>query len=64
MMRRVPYGGIAILSALVLAMLGPILTVVIWAFAVKWRYPSLLPTEWGLKYWGVILGRSTVIEPS
>ncbi len=46
-----------------LAMIGPILTVILWAFAVKWRYPHLLPTEWGLKYRGAILGRETVITP-
>ena len=60
---KIPFGGLAILLAMVLAMIGPILTVVIWAFAVKWRYPNLLPTEWGLKYWHVMLGRDTVIEP-
>lgn len=63
MTRRPPLGGILLLAAMALAMLGPILTVVIWAFAVKWRYPHLMPTEWGLKYWGVMLGRQTVIEP-
>ena len=36
---------------------------IVWAFAVKWRYPNLAPTEWGLKYWDVILHRSSVIEP-
>lgn len=61
--RRLPIGGLALLSAMALLMLGPIVTVVIWAFAVKWRYPHLLPTEWGLKYWGVMLSRQTVIEP-
>jgi putative spermidine/putrescine transport system permease protein len=61
--RRPPIGGIALLSAMAALMFGPIITVVIWAFAVKWRYPSLLPTEWGFKYWSVMLGRSSVIEP-
>lgn len=51
------------LALMGLMMFGPILTVIVWAFAVKWRYPSLLPTEWGLKYWNVMLHRSTVIEP-
>lgn len=60
---RIPFGGLAILGAMILAMIGPILSVVIWAFAVKWRYPNLLPTEWGLKYWQVMLARPSVIEP-
>ncbi len=63
MTRRPPYGGIAILLAMALAMVGPILSVILWAFAEKWRYPHLLPTEWGLKYWEVILGRPTTIGP-
>ena len=63
MRQRPPLGGIAILTALALVMLGPILTVVIWAFSVRWRYPDLLPSEWGLTHWRVMLGRETVIEP-
>lgn len=62
-MKRTPLGGILVLCTMALAMIGPILTVILWAFAVKWRYPHLLPTEWGLKYWGAILGRETVITP-
>jgi putative spermidine/putrescine transport system permease protein len=60
---KTPFGGLILLAAMGLAMLGPIMTVMVWAFAVKWRYPNLVPSEWGLKYWHVILGRSTVIEP-
>lgn len=58
-----PIGGLVLLLAMGLAMLGPVATVVLWTFAVKWRYPAILPTEWGLKYWGAVLGRATVIEP-
>ena len=60
---RTPFGGILLLVVMALLMLGPIVTVIVWAFAVKWRYPNLAPTEWGLKYWDVILHRSSVIEP-
>lgn len=62
-MRRFPLGGLTLLAAMGLAMLGPVLAVVLWAFAVKWRYPHLLPTEWGLKYWGAVASRPTIIEP-
>ena len=62
-MKRTPLGGLLILGAMALAMIGPILTVIIWAFAVKWRFPHLLPTEWGLKFWSAMLGRETVITP-
>lgn len=60
---RTPFGGLLLLVVMALLMLGPIITVIVWAFAVKWRYPNLAPTEWGLKYWDVILHRSSVIEP-
>jgi putative spermidine/putrescine transport system permease protein len=62
-MTRFPFGGTLIALAMGLVMLGPILTVVIWAFAEQWRYPNLLPTAWGLKYWHLMLGRPTVIQP-
>jgi putative spermidine/putrescine transport system permease protein len=52
-----------ILGSMALAMIGPILTVILWAFAVKWRYPHLLPTEWGMKFWFGMLGRETIIQP-
>ena len=62
-MKRFPFGGLALLIAMGLAMLGPVVTVILWAFALKWRYPSLLPTAWGLKYWHDMLGREMVITP-
>ena len=61
--RKVPVTGIILVSVMALMLLGPILTVVIWAFSEKWRYPNLLPTVWGLKYWYVVLHRETVIQP-
>lgn len=62
-MKRTPFGGLLILCSMAMAMLGPILTVVLWAFAVRWRYPNLLPTEWGFKFWIGMLGRETVLTP-
>jgi putative spermidine/putrescine transport system permease protein len=60
---RYPFGGLMMAVAMALIMLGPIVTVIIWAFAEQWRYPALLPTEWGLKYWQQMLSRETVIQP-
>ncbi len=62
-MKRTPIGGLLILGTMALAMIGPILTVILWAFAVKWRYPHILPTEWGIKFWFGMLGRETIITP-
>ena len=30
---------------------GPLSGLVIWSFAIKWYWPHLLPSEWGLYYW-------------
>jgi putative spermidine/putrescine transport system permease protein len=43
--------GIVALILLILVILGPVSTVVLWSFAERWAYPSLVPTTWGLKYW-------------
>ena len=52
--------GVALLAALVIFVLGPLVGVLLWAFADVWRSPSVLPTEWGLKYWGMLLARADV----
>lgn len=54
--------GVALATTLTLAILGPILTVILWAFAEQWRYPNLLPTAWGLRFWTQMLGRADIIE--
>lgn len=45
---------------LVILIIGPMLTVVLWAFADQWRYPSLLPTKWGISFWEETLTRADV----
>jgi putative spermidine/putrescine transport system permease protein len=52
--------GVSLIIALVIVIIGPLLSVVLWAFAERWRYPSLLPTQWGLSYWEVTLARDDV----
>jgi putative spermidine/putrescine transport system permease protein len=58
-----PLGGAAIALAMTLAMMGPLVTVGIWAFAEQWRYPNLLPTDWGLRLWAQTLSRESVTGP-
>jgi ABC-type spermidine/putrescine transport system permease subunit II len=46
----------ALMRALVLALLafaifGPLLNLLLWAFAERWYFPSKLPSEFGLTYW-------------
>lgn len=54
-------GGVLVL-ALALFIVGPMISVALWAFAERWRYPSLIPTQWGLKYWEETFRRADVIE--
>lgn len=50
--------GLIVLGVLALVIIGPMVAVILWAFAIEWRYPSLVPTEWGLDYWVETLGRA------
>jgi putative spermidine/putrescine transport system permease protein len=50
--------GLLLLLALAIAIISPMLTVVFWAFANIWRYPSLVPSEWGVRFWADTLSRA------
>lgn len=50
--------GLIILAVLALVIIGPMVAVVLWAFAIAWYWPGLLPSEWGLDYWAETLGRA------
>jgi putative spermidine/putrescine transport system permease protein len=52
--------SLALVIALFIVIIGPMLTVVLWAFADRWRYPSLVPTQWGLTFWADTLSRADV----
>jgi putative spermidine/putrescine transport system permease protein len=52
--------SLALVIALFIIIIGPMLTVILWAFADRWRYPSLLPTQWGLTFWADTLSRADV----
>jgi putative spermidine/putrescine transport system permease protein len=52
--------GLILLVALFIVIIGPMITVVFWAFADQWRYPSLVPTQWGLSFWEDTLTRADV----
>ncbi len=58
--RREGFGIIALIL-LILVILGPISSVFLWAFAERWQYPSLIPTQWGLRYWGDTLSRPDIV---
>jgi len=52
--------GLALAVTLSIAVIGPMLVVGLWAFAEQWRYPALVPQEWGLRYWEMTLSRPDV----
>ena len=52
--------SLVLLAVLFILIIGPMITVVLWAFADVWRYPSLVPTQWGLSFWEDTLTRADV----
>lgn len=59
MLRRDGFGILAFLL-LVLVILGPLYSVLLWAFAERWQYPSLIPTEFGLSFWERTFSRADI----
>ena len=50
--RMLPNLGRAfVLALLAFAIFGPLLNLVLWAFAEKWYFPSKLPLEYGFTFW-------------
>jgi putative spermidine/putrescine transport system permease protein len=52
--------GLGITGVLGLVVVVPLVVVAIWAFAEVWRYPSLLPQKFGLRFWNDTLSRPDV----
>ncbi len=61
MLRRDGFGLLA-LVLLALVILGPLYSVVLWAFAERWTYPSLIPTEFGLRFWEMTFERADIAQ--
>lgn len=59
--RRDGFGLLAMI-VLILVILGPLYSVVLWAFAERWQYPSLIPTQFGLRYWGETFSRADILR--
>ncbi len=58
--RQTDWTGIAFAVALSLVIIFPLIVVATWAFANVWRYPSIIPQQFGLRYWGDTLARPDV----
>ncbi len=50
------------LLALAIFILGPLLSLILWAFAGQWFYPALLPQEFSMKWWTVVFGNRSVVN--
>lgn len=53
--------GLGAFLALAAFILGPLLTLLMWAFAGSWLFPNLLP-EFSLKWWAYVLDNANVVK--
>jgi putative spermidine/putrescine transport system permease protein len=58
--RNTDWTGIAFAVVLSIVIIFPLLVVATWAFANVWRYPSIIPQQFGLRYWNDTLARPDV----
>ena len=57
---RIDWTGIAFAVILTVVVVFPLVVVGGWAFTEVWRYPAIIPQEFGLKFWQQTLARSDV----
>ncbi len=53
--------GVGAFLALAAFILGPLLILLLWAFAGSWLFPNLLP-EFSFKWWAYVLGNDNVVK--
>jgi len=58
--RRIDWTGIAFAVVLTVVIIFPLIVVGTWAFTNVWRYPAIIPQEFGLKFWYTTLARADV----
>lgn len=58
--RKTDWTGIAFAAVLTLVIVFPLVVVGTWAFTNVWRYPSVIPQEFGLRFWNQTLARADV----
>jgi len=55
--RLLAAAGLLVLAVFIL---GPLLSMAIWAFAGAWYYPNLLPQEWSFKWWSWVFSHTNL----
>jgi putative spermidine/putrescine transport system permease protein len=58
--RRIDWVGLVFAAILTLIIVLPLIVVGTWAFTNVWRYPSVIPQEFGLRFWNQTLARADV----
>ncbi len=58
--RRIDWGGIAFAVVLTAIIVFPLIVVATWAFTNVWRYPAIIPQQFGLRFWNQTLARPDV----
>src|SRR5579872_1779209 len=48
------------LVALTIFIIGPLLSVALWAFADAWYYPNLTPQKWTFRWWSWVFDHTTM----
>jgi putative spermidine/putrescine transport system permease protein len=47
---------------IVTAVLLPLIPIVVWAFAYRWYFPDILPSEWSLRAWTYLLSGTSQVS--
>ncbi|MDP3315120.1 MAG: ABC transporter permease, partial [Devosia sp.] len=58
--KRIDWVGIGFAAVLSIIIVFPLLVVFTWSVTNVWRYPSVIPQEFGLRFWGATLARADV----
>jgi putative spermidine/putrescine transport system permease protein len=58
--RRIDFTGIGFATVLSICVIFPLIVVGIWAFTEVWRYPNVLPQQFGMRFWNQTLSRADV----
>jgi len=58
--RRIDWVGLFFAVILSLVIIFPLIVVATWAFTDVWRYPAVIPQQFGIRFWSQTLGRADV----
>ena len=61
---RLALPRIGLLDLVLCGVLLPYLPLLIWAFAFRWNFPDLLPTEWSLRPWRYLFSPQSQLLPA